>query len=75
MTFAIEESSKKRDPEKVALTSMIKTIGSRFDLHLSVFAREDVMDGEKQLSITCYKIEKAIPMCGTASSKRPRTSE
>jgi len=73
--FAIEESSKRRDPEKVALSSMFKTIGGRFDLHLSVFARDDEMDGEKKLSITCFKIDKATEMCGTGSPKRPRTGE
>jgi hypothetical protein len=39
--LAIEESSKKRDPEKGALFSLFKTIGTRFDIHLSVFARAD----------------------------------
>jgi len=73
--FAIEESSKKRDPEKVALSSMFKTVGGRFDLHLSILARDDEMEGETKLSITCFKIDKSIETCGTESAKRPRTSE
>ena len=36
MTVAVEESLKKRDPDKVALSSKIKTIGCSFDLHLSI---------------------------------------
>ena len=47
--FAIEESLKKRDPEKVGLSSLFKTIGACFDLHLSIFARADETEpGEKK---------------------------
>ena len=39
--FAIEECEKKRDTDKQALSSLFKSIGACFDLHLSVFARAD----------------------------------
>ena len=71
MTVAVEESLKKRDPDKVALSSKIKTIGRSFDLHLSIFARDDEMAGEKTLSITCFKVEKAVADVGS-SPKRAR---
>ena len=73
--FATEECLKTRDVEKAALSSMIKNIGGRFDLHLSVFASLDEMAGERKLSITCFKIDKAREMSATDSPKRPRTGE
>ena len=42
--LAIEESSKKRDPEKGALFSLFKTIGARFDLYLSVFKIQELLE-------------------------------
>ena len=73
--LAIEESSKKRDPEKGALSSLFKNIGACFDLHLSVFARADETEpGEKKLSITCFKIEESLEMSETPAAKRARTS-
>ena len=74
-TFAIEESIKKRDPAKAALSSMIKTIGGVFDLQLSIFARDDEMDGEKTVSITCFKVEKAVEMSEDALAKRARIGQ
>ena len=75
VTVSIEESLKKRDPDKVALSSKIKTIGCIYDLHLSIFARDDEMAGEKTLSITCFKLEKAVPLDVGSSPKRARIGE
>ena len=71
-TVAIEESIKKRDPAKAALSSMIKTIGGVFDLQLSIFARDGEMDGEKTVGITCFQVEKVVEMDVAASAKRAR---
>ena len=61
--LAIEESSKKRDPEKGALFSLFKTIGTRFDIHLSVFARADETEsGNKKKQPSCFKINKFLEM-------------
>ena len=73
--LAIEESSRKRDPEKAALSSIITTVGSRFDLHLSVLSRQEDTDVEKTISITCSKIEKTMETSGAPSPKRQRTGE
>ncbi len=54
---------------------MIKTIGGIFDLHLSSLARDDEMAGEKTLSITCFKVEKAVAMDVAASPKRARIGQ
>ena len=74
--FAIEDCLKFRDVDKVKLSSRFKNVGGRFDLHLSVFALPDTPDGEKKVSITCFKIEPAVEIGATSSaSKRPRTGE
>ena len=63
---------KRRDPDKVVLSEKIKpTIGRIFHLHLSCFARNDEIAGEKTLSITCFKVEKADADVG-APPKRAR---
>ena len=54
---------------------MIKTIGGIFDLHLSIFARDDEIAGEKTLSITCFKVEKAVAMDVAASPKHARIGQ
>ena len=59
----------------MALSSKIKTIGCIFDLHLSIFARDDEMAGEKTLSITCFKVEKAVAMDVGPSPKRARIGQ
>ena len=59
----------------MALSSKIKTIGCIFDLHLSIFARDDEMAGEKTLSITCFKLEKSVPVDVGSSPKRARVGE
>ena len=74
-TVAIEESIKKRDPAKAALSSMIKTIGGVFDLQLSIFARDGEMDGEKTVSVTCFKVEKAVEISRDALVKRARIAQ
>ena len=74
-TVAIEESMKKRDHAKAALSSMIKTIGGVFDLQLSIFARHCEMDGEKTVSVTCFKVEKAVEISRDALVKRARIAQ
>ena len=54
---------------------MIKTTGGLFDLHLSIFARDGEMDGEKTVSITCFKVEKAVEIDLAASAKRARIGQ
>ena len=54
---------------------MIKTIGGVFDLQLSIFARDGEMDGEKTVSVTCFKVEKAVEMDEDASAKRARIGQ
>ena len=39
------------------------------------FARDDEMAGEKTLSITCFKVEKAVAMDAAASPKRARIGQ
>ena len=54
--LAVEYSSKKRDLEKGALFSLFTIIGTRFDIHLSVFARVDETEsGNKQISLLVSK--------------------
>ena len=61
--LAVEDSSKKRDLEKGALFSLFKTIGTRFDIHLSVFARVDETEsGNKKIQPSCFKINKFLEM-------------
>ena len=73
--FAIEECEKKRDTDKQALSSLFKNIGACFDLHLSVFARADEMEPEKnKFSITCFKIDKCLEISEERAAKRARTS-
>ena len=63
---------RRRDPDKVVLSEKIKpSIGRIFNLHLSCFARNDEIAGEKTLSITCFKVEKAEADVGP-SPKRAR---
>ena len=54
---------------------MIKTIGGLFDLHLSLFARDGDMDGDKTVSITCFKVEKVVEIDLVASAKRARIGQ
>ena len=60
--LAIEESSKKRDPEKGALFSLFKTIGTRFDIHPRSSHVPMRRNLAKKLSITCSKINKFLEM-------------
>ena len=73
--FAIEECSRKRDVEKAGLSSMITTVGNRFDLHLSVLARQDDADATRTVSVTCSKIERAVEMSEADRSTRQRIGE
>lgn len=73
--FAIEECSRKRDAEKAALSSMITTVGNRFDLHLSVLARQDDVESDKTVSVTCSKIERAVELSVADRSNRARVLE
>ena len=51
------------------LSSKIKTIGRSFHLHLSCCARHDEIAGEKTLSITCFKVEKAEADVGPSPTR------